>query len=181
MAFCRCRPAERHMSASRSSRQPPPPLCNVKPSHLQTVQLSKGVFLLLANSRHVYLAVGPLGGPQDFGAQLELKALLLQDALEVLGNFHVDAHAAHVAQKLHCRHRGTQTLPHRALQQDRHVGDKNKQNKKTAELEPGNAHQAEVLLTSSTPITPAPMTISSSGTLFRDRAPVDDTMDSSSI
>ncbi|KAF3855337.1 hypothetical protein F7725_023392 [Dissostichus mawsoni] len=37
------------------------------------------------------------------------------------------------------------------------------------------------MLTSSTPMTPAPITIISSGTLFRDNAPVDDTTVSSSI
>lgn len=42
-------------------------------------------------------------------------------------------------------------------------------------------NQSVVMLTSSTPMTPAPITISSSGTFFRERAPVDDTMVSSSI
>lgn len=39
----------------------------------------------------------------------------------------------------------------------------------------------EAMLTSSTPMTPAPITIISSGTFFRDSAPVEDTMLSSSI
>ena len=42
-------------------------------------------------------------------------------------------------------------------------------------------NQTEQILTSSTPMTPAPITIISPGTFFRDRAPVEDTMDSSSI
>lgn len=42
-------------------------------------------------------------------------------------------------------------------------------------------NQTEEMLTSSTPMTPAPITIISSGTFFRDRAPVDDTTLPSSI
>lgn len=62
--------------------------------------------------RHIDLAVGPLGGSHDFGAELELEALLLQDALEVLGHLHVDAHPSYMAQELHCRDFSAQTLPH---------------------------------------------------------------------
>lgn len=64
------------------------------------------------DSRHVDLAVGPLGGAHHFGAELELEALLLEDALEVLGHLHVDAHPTHVAEELHRRDLGAQTLPH---------------------------------------------------------------------
>lgn len=64
------------------------------------------------HSRHIDLAVGPLGGSHDFGAELELEALLLQDALEVLGHLHVDAHAAHMAQELHRCDFRAQTVPH---------------------------------------------------------------------
>lgn len=71
-----------------------------------------GLQLKMFYSRHVDLAVGPLGGPHDFGAELELEALLLQDALEALGDLHVDAHAANVAQELHGCHLRAQTLPH---------------------------------------------------------------------
>lgn len=63
-------------------------------------------------SRHIDLAVGPLGGAHDFGAELELEALFLQDALEALGHLHVDAHATHVAQELHRCNFRAQTLPH---------------------------------------------------------------------
>lgn len=62
--------------------------------------------------RHFDLAIGPPGGSHDFGTQLEFETLLLQDALEVLGDLHVDAHAAHVAQELNRRDLGAQTLPH---------------------------------------------------------------------
>ena len=41
--------------------------------------------------------------------------------------------------------------------------------------------EEKALLTNSTPITPAPMTTIFSGTFFKDRAPVDDTIVSSSI
>lgn len=44
-----------------------------------------------------------------------------------------------------------------------------------------NLNQIKDTLTSSTPMTPAPITIISSGTFFKDRAPVEDTMVSSSI
>lgn len=73
------------------------------------------------HSRHVDLAVRPLGGSHDFGAELELHALLLQDALEGLGHLHVDAHAADVAQKLDSCDLRSKTLPHGPLQ-DKHPG-----------------------------------------------------------
>lgn len=63
-------------------------------------------------SRHINLAIRPLGGSHNFGAELELEALLLQDALEVLGDLHVDAHAANVAQELYRCNFRAQTLPH---------------------------------------------------------------------
>ena len=62
--------------------------------------------------RHIDLAVRPPGGPHHLGTELELHALLLQDALEVLRDLHVDAHATYVAQELHRRHMGAQALPH---------------------------------------------------------------------
>lgn len=66
-------------------------------------------------SRHINLAVSPSGGSQDFGAKFKLHTLLLQNPLEVLGYFHVDAHASHMAQELHSCDLGAQTLPHRSL------------------------------------------------------------------
>lgn len=71
------------------------------------------------DSRHIDLAVGPLDGSHHFGAELELEALLLQDALEILGHLHVDAEAAHVAQEFHRRDFRAQSLPHRPLQDGR--------------------------------------------------------------
>lgn len=77
---------------------------------------AEGETVGVRDSRHVDLAVRPLGGPQNFGAELELQALLLQDALEVLGHLHVNTHAANMAQELHCCDFRAQTLPHGALQ-----------------------------------------------------------------
>lgn len=50
-------------------------------------------------------------------------------------------------------------------------------------VSPFQLHRSKIktLLTNSTPITPAPITTNFSGTFFKDKAPVDDTIVSSSI
>ena len=54
------------------------------------------------NGHHDFVA--DLRGRGDLRLKLELEPLLGADPLEHLGHFHVDAHAADVAQKLDCRH-----------------------------------------------------------------------------
>lgn len=71
----------------------------------------------LLHSRHINFAIWTLGGSQDFCTELELETLLLQNALEVFGHLHINAHSAHMAQEFHCCHFGTQSLPHGSLQE----------------------------------------------------------------
>lgn len=51
----------------------------------------------LLHSRYINFAIRPFGGSQDFRTELELETLLLQNALEVFGHLHINAHSAHMA------------------------------------------------------------------------------------
>lgn len=68
------------------------------------------------NSRYINLAICSSGSSHNLCAKFELHALLLKDALEVLGDLHIDAHAANMAQELDGSHFGSQSLPHWTLQ-----------------------------------------------------------------
>ena len=59
-------------------------------------------------------AVGLLVGAEDLGAHFELEALLLEGALEVLGNFAIDTDAANGVQELDNGDLGAKAAPHRA-------------------------------------------------------------------
>lgn len=57
----------------------------------------KKLFKLSLNLRHINLAIRSPGGTQDFGTQFKLHALFQKNALEILGDLHIDAHPTDMA------------------------------------------------------------------------------------
>lgn len=54
--------------------------------------------------RNINLSIWFLGSTSDFSIQLKFKPLLLENTLEVLRDFHIDAQPTNVAQEFHSGH-----------------------------------------------------------------------------
>lgn len=101
------------------------------------------------------------------GIKFKFQSLFCQNLLEGFAYFHINTHTTNMREKFYACHFGTQTTPYGTLEH-RFV------KKNTIQFVSLNR-------TNSSPMTPAPIKTIFFGTCLSERAPVDETMASSSI